>query len=388
MHEFLPFALPDIGEEGIESVSESLRSGWLTTGPKAKRFEDEFAEFVGVRHAVAVNSCTAGMHLSLDAIGIGPGDKVLTTDFTFTATAEVIRYVGADPVFVDIDSVTLNIDVEAVAEALAGDKSIRAIMPVHVAGLGCDMQSLASLANDYNIPVIEDAAHAFPTSIDGQLVGSLSELSVFSFYVTKTLATGEGGMVVTDNVEFAERMRVMRLHGINSDVFDRYTSEKPSWYYEVIAPGYKYNMPDTAAAIGIEQLRKAWDFQRRREEIAQRYNEAFQDLPLQLPSLPKEDDTHAWHLYIVRLNLDEILISRDEFIERMVAAGIGVSVHFIPLHIHPYWRDTYHLNPDQFPVAHATFERIVSLPIYTKMTDSDVSRVIETVRMVLRDAAR
>jgi dTDP-4-amino-4,6-dideoxygalactose transaminase len=388
MSEFLPFALPDIGEEEIESVCESLRSGWLTTGPTAKRFEDEFAEFVGARHALAVNSCTAGMHLALDAVGIGPGDKVLTTDYTFTATAEVIRYVGADPVFVDIDPDTLNMDVNAVAAAVADDPSIRAIIPVHLAGLACDMRALAALARKHGIPIIEDAAHALPTIVDGQLIGSLSELSVFSFYVTKTLATGEGGMVVTDNPDLAERIRVMRLHGISQDVFDRYTSNKPSWYYEVIAPGFKYNMPDIAAAIGVVQLKRVWELQRRREAIARRYNDAFRELPLQLPSDASHDDTHAWHLYIVRLMLEEISITRDEFIEKMIAAGVGVSVHFIPLHLHPYWRDTYQLTPQQYPVAHAMFKRVVSLPIYTKMTDSDVERVIATVHTVLREAMR
>lgn len=383
MNNFLPFALPDIGKQEIESVCETLKSGWLTTGPKVKRFEEAFAEFVGARHALAVNSATAGLHLSLDALQIGQGDKVLTTIYTFTATAEIIRHMGADPVFVDIERQSLNMDVTRVADRLASDKSIKAIIPVHIGGLACDMSSITLVAEEHGVAVVEDAAHALPTTWNGKTIGSISDLTVFSFYVTKPLATGEGGMVVTDNADYADRIKTMRLHGISRDVFDRYTTEKPSWYYEVIAPGFKYNMPDLAAAIGIPQLKKAHDFRERREQIAKRYSKALHDLPLDLPAVGEPNDLHAWHLYIIRLRLDHISISRDQFIEQMLEHSIGVSVHYIPLHLQPYWRETYRLNPDDFPVAHKTYERVVSLPIYPKMSDSDVERVIAAVRSIL-----
>ena len=390
--DFLPFALPDIGDEEIAEVVDALKSGWVTTGPRAKQFEQDFAEFIGSGvEAVAVNSATAGLHLSLEAAGIGPGDKVITTPYTFTATAEVIRYLGADPVFIDIDPNTFNIDPSKIEEHLTQNSKFKTknsprvagVIPVHFAGLSCDMNSIINLARQYNLKVIEDAAHALPTKYDGQLIGSLdSDATVYSFYATKTITTGEGGMIVTKKPEIAKRCRVMRLHGINSDAFDRYTSTKPKWYYEVIAPGYKYNMPDIAAALGIQQLKKAWQFQRRRAEMALHYNEAFSNMPLILPPQAPAGDLHAWHLYVIRL-ANDAKISRNEFIEKMAEMGIGCSVHFIPLHLHPYWRDTYNLKPQDFPNALHAYERAVSLPIYTKMTDSDQERVIKAVKEIL-----
>lgn len=380
---FLPFALPDIGEEEITEVCESLRSGWLTTGPKAKKFEADFASFVSVKHALAVNSATSGLHLALEAISIGPGDKVLTTVNTFTATAEVIQYLGADPVFVDIDARTLNMDVDNSRAALVENPDVAAIMPVHVAGQACDMDGVCKLAKEYNLRVVEDAAHALPTTYKGKVIGSISDATVFSFYVTKTLATGEGGMVVTDDDEIASRIKTMRLHGISQDVFERYRSHKPSWYYEVIAPGFKYNMPDIAAAIGIHQLRKVRDMWDRRKHIADEYFSAFSDLPIRLPTPVIPDDEHSWHLFVIQLNLGDLKISRDRFIELMSAEGIGTSVHFIPLHKQPYWRDRYDLRDEDFPAATAVYNRVVSLPIYSKMTDSDIERVIQAVRKIL-----
>jgi dTDP-4-amino-4,6-dideoxygalactose transaminase len=388
MEKFLPFALPEIGEEEIESVCETLRSGWLTTGPKVKRFEKEFADFVGAKHALAVNSATSGLHLSLDAIGIQPGDKVITSIYTFTATAEVIRYMGADPVFVDIDPRTLNIDTSHVTEIVNADPAVKAIMPVHLGGLACDMDSVTALAEARSLAVVEDAAHALPAAHRGQRIGSIGDLTAFSFYVTKPLATGEGGMVVTDRSDYAERIKTMRLHGINRDVFDRYTSDKPSWYYEVVAPGFKYNMSDVAAAIGIHQLQKANQFRKRREQIATEYSNAFEELPLELPANGEQGDLHAWHLYVIRLRPEHLRISRNQFIEQMLALGIGVSVHYIPLHLQPYWRDKYSLKEHDFPVAQDSYERAISLPIYTKMADSDVSRVIEAVCQVITENAR
>ncbi|ACD95207.1 DegT/DnrJ/EryC1/StrS family aminotransferase [Trichlorobacter lovleyi] len=382
MNTFLPFALPDIGEEEINEALDSLRSGWLTTGPKTKRFEEEFAAFVGNGvEAIAVNSATAGLHLALEAVGIGPGDEVITTPYTFTSTAEVIRYLGADPVFVDSDPNTYNIDPTKIEAAIT--PRTKAIVPVHFAGLSCDMNVLLSIACRHNLKVVEDAAHALPTTCNGQLIGTLaSDVTVYSFYATKTITTGEGGMIVTRNPELAKRCRVMRLHGISRDAFDRYTSTKPSWHYEVIAPGYKYNMTDIAASLGIHQLHKAHLFQQKRQTMAAGYDEALQGLPLLLPPHAPSGDTHAWHLYVIRLT-DDAPVSRDRFIELMAEKGIGCSVHFIPLHLHPYWRDRYNLQPEDFPCALHTYEQAVSLPLYTKMSDDDQNRVIRTVKEIL-----
>ncbi|GAB6183583.1 DegT/DnrJ/EryC1/StrS family aminotransferase [Thermodesulfovibrio hydrogeniphilus] len=382
MKDFLPFYVPDIGQEEIEEVLDTLRSGWLTTGPKTKQFEREFAQFIGEEvEAIAVNSATAGLHLALEAIGIGPGDEVITTTYTFTATAEVVRYLGADPVFVDIDPNTLNIDPSKIEGAIT--PRTKAIIVVHFAGLSCDMNRILEIAKRYNLKVIEDAAHALPATYKGKLIGSLeSDATVYSFYATKTITTGEGGMVVTKDPDIAKRCRIMRLHGIDRDAFDRYTSKKPSWYYEVIAPGFKYNMTDLAASLGIQQLRKAWDFQKKREAIANVYNEAFKNLPVILPPNAPDGDIHAWHLYVLRLR-DNAPVSRDQFINLMAENGIGCSVHFIPLHLHPYWKERYNLKPEDFPEALNAYKRAVSLPFYTRMKDEEIEKVIMTVREIL-----
>lgn len=380
---FLPFALPDLGEEEIAEVVDSLRSGWLTTGPKTKQFEQQFQAFLGDQvQAIAVNSATSGLHLALEALGIGAEDEVITTTYTFTATAEVIRYLGANPVFVDIDPHTLNIDPQQIEKAIT--PRTKAIIPVHLAGLSCKMEAILKIARQHNLKVVEDAAHAIPTTYQGQLIGSLeSDVTVYSFYATKTIATGEGGMLVTRNPEIADRARVMRLHGINRDAFDRYTSNKPSWYYEIVAPGFKYNMTDLAASLGIHQLKKAWQLQAKRAEMAEKYDQAFANLPLILPPHAPNSDTHSWHLYMIRLN-DDCNIERNQFIEEMTAKGIGCSVHYIPLHLHPYWRETYDLKPQDFPVALKVYQRIVSLPLYTKMTEADQEKVINTVKEILK----
>ena len=380
---FLPFALPDIGEEEIAEVVDTLRSGWVTTGPKAKRFEADFAAFLGdpALHALAVNSATAGLHLALEAVGIGPGDEVITTTHTFTATAEVVRYLGADVVLVDIDPATLCISPAAVAAAIT--PRTKAIMPVHYGGLAADMPALLALAQRHRLKVVEDAAHALPTTCGGQLVGTLaSDATVFSFYANKTITTGEGGMVVTCDAALAKRMRTMRLHGMSRDAFDRFTAKVPSWYYEIVAPGFKYNMTDIAAALGIHQLKRAQAFRARREQIALAYNAAFADLPVVTPPLPPAGDVHAWHLYALRLG-DTTTVTRDALIERLFAAGIGCSVHYIPLHLQPYWRDRYALRPGMFPHSQHAYERMLSLPIHTRMTDADVQRVVAAVRAAL-----
>lgn len=378
---FLPFALPEIGEEEIAEVVDTLRSGWVTTGPKARRFEEAFVQFMGDAslQAVAVNSATAGLHLALEAVGVGPGDEVITTTHTFTATAEVARYLGADVKLVDIDPATLNIDVAQVEAAIT--PRTKAVLPVHYAGLAMDLPRLLAATRPRGIKVIEDAAHALPTTLGGRLVGTLgSDATVFSFYANKTITTGEGGMLVTRDADLAQRARVMRLHGINRDAFDRFTAKVPSWYYEIVAPGFKYNLTDIAAALGLHQLGRAQAFQRQRERLARLYDEAFADLPLLRPPRPADAaDLHAWHLYVVRLT-DEAPIGRDAFIEQLYAAGIGCSVHYIPLHLHPYWRERYGLSPAQFPHSQHAYERMVSLPLYTRMTDADAQRVIDAVR--------
>jgi dTDP-4-amino-4,6-dideoxygalactose transaminase len=382
MSDFLPFALPEIGEEEISEVVSCLRSGWVTTGPKAKQFEADFAAFLGGDvEAIAVNSATAGLHLGLEAVGVGPGDEVITTTHTFTATAEVIRYMGADPVFVDIDASTLCIDVSAIEAAIT--PRTKAIMPVHFAGRAADMALILALARKHGLRVVEDAAHALPTTCNGKLVGTLeSDVTVFSFYANKTITTGEGGMLVTRNPEIAKRARTMRLHGINRDAFDRFTAKVPSWYYEVVAPGFKYNMTDIAAAMGIHQLRKANEFQRKRAAIVDFYNRGLADCPIILPPEAAQGDIHSWHLYVIQLG-DSVSIGRDQFIEHLFEKQIGCSVHYIPLHLQPYWRDTYGLTPEMFPVSQRVYERTLSLPLYSKMTVSDAERVVVAVREAL-----
>ncbi|MGE0520989.1 MAG: DegT/DnrJ/EryC1/StrS family aminotransferase [Candidatus Binatia bacterium] len=380
---FVPFAAPEIGEEEIREVVDTLRNGWLTTGPKVQRFEADFTAWLGGGvESIAVNSATAGLHLALEAVGIRPGDEVITTTHTFTATAEVIRYLGADPVFVDICADTLCIDPQAVERAVT--PRTKAIMPVHYGGRAADMPALLEIARRHGLSVIEDAAHALPTTCNGKLIGILdSDVTVFSFYANKTITTGEGGMLVTRNPDIAKRTRVMRLHGISRDAFDRFTARKAAWAYEIVAPGFKYNLTDIAGALGIHQLRRAREFQQRRQAIAARYDKAFSCLPLVLPPKPAAGDTHAWHLYVIRLG-DGASVARDEFIERMFAHKVGVSVHYIPLHLHPYWRDTYRLQPEQFPVSQRVFERAISLPIYPGMSSGDVIAVIDAVTASLR----
>jgi dTDP-4-amino-4,6-dideoxygalactose transaminase len=377
---FLPFALPEIGEEEIAEVVDTLRSGWITTGPKAQRFEADFAQFLGdpSLHCIAVNSATAGLHLALEALGIGPGDEVITTTHTFTATAEVVRYLGADVKLVDIDPATLNIDPALVEEAIT--PATRAIIPVHYGGLAADMRALHDLAGECDLAVVEDAAHALPTTSHGKLVGTLgSEATVFSFYANKTMTTGEGGMLVTADAALAQRAKVMRLHGMSRDAFDRFTAKVPSWYYEIIAPGFKYNLTDIAAALGLHQLKKAAAFAQRRAAIAARYNAELANLPVITAPQAPAGEQHAWHLYPLRL-LPEGGVPRDRFIERLFDAGIGCSVHYIPLHLQPYWRDRYQLNAASFPHSQHAYEQMLSLPIYTRMTDDDVGRVVQAVR--------
>jgi dTDP-4-amino-4,6-dideoxygalactose transaminase len=383
--EFLPFAAPLLGDEEIQEVVHCLRSGWLTTGHKVKQFEREFGEFIGAKHALAVNSCTAALHLALEAVGVGPGDEVITTPMTFTATAAVIEHLGARPVFADVTAQTLNIDPEQIRRRLS--PRTKAILPVHFAGQACDMDAIVDIARGAGVPVIEDAAHAIPTRYNGRMVGTLSDITCFSFYATKNVTTGEGGMVVTDRDDIMERMRLMHLHGMSKDAWKRYT-QNGSWSYEILAPGFKYNLTDIAAAIGIHQLRKCQAFHRRRLTIADQYDAAFADLPgISIPRV-EDRESHGWHLYVIQVDPERLTIGRDAFIDQLIARNIGVSVHFIPLHVHPYYRERYALRPQDFPNAWGAYERIVSLPIYAKMSDDDVRHVVDAVRGIAEGAGR
>jgi len=382
---FLPFHIPDIGEDEIQAVVETLRSGWLTTGPKVRQFEEDFARYIGCRHAVAVNSATSALHLALEAVGIKAGDEVLVPTLTFAATAAVVLHLQAKPRLVDCRPETLNLDPDQIERAITA--KTRAIIPVHISGLPCEMGRILEIAKAHNLRVIEDAAHALPARFQEQRVGTIGDITCFSFYATKTITTGEGGMATTQNPEWAERMRIMGLHGISKDAWKRYTAEG-SWYYEILSPGYKYNLTDLAAAIGIQQLKKCDQFWQARRRIAALYTEGFQDMPeITTPALAREGQ-HAWHLYILQLNLERLRISRNEFVELLKQYQIGTSVHFIPLHLHPYYRETFGYRPQDLPQASAAFERIVSLPLYPKMTEAQVQHVISAVREIVRQNRR
>ncbi len=379
---FIPFARPDTGEEEIDAVARVLRSGWLSTGPETRAFETEFANFLGGGlHAIAVNSATAALHLALEAIGIGPGDEVIAPTLTFTATVEVARYLGADAVLVDVDPITLNMDSAKVEAAIT--PRTKAILPVHYSGLACDMDAIFAIAQRHQLQVVEDAAHALPATYRGQTIGQLgSAATAFSFYANKTMTTAEGGMIVTRDVDLAARMRVMRLHGISRDVFDRFQSTTPGWYYEIIAPGFKYNMPDISGALGRVQLRRLPGFLDRRQKMAARYLQELRDLPLVLPADAPAGETHAWHMFVIRLS-EAARLTRDQVIQALSDAGIGTSVHYLPLHRQPYWRDRYGLRNEQFPVADDAYERMISIPLYTAMSDDEQGRVIAALHAIL-----
>lgn len=375
--DFIPFARPSIGPEEEEAVLRIMRSGWLTTGSEALAFEKEFAEYVGVPFALAVNSATSGLHLALEAAGIGNGDVVITSPYTFTSTAAVVRHLGAEVVFCDTAQDSYNMDPERLQQVLAGTRNCRAILPVHIGGLPCDMEAIMTLGKSYGCTIVEDAAHAFPVRTAKGFAGALGDAGVYSFYATKTITTGEGGMVVTASEKLARRMSLMRMHGIDRAVWDRYTAKKASWRYEVREAGFKYNLPDMLAALGRVQLRRAAVFLDQRKHIAGIYNKAFAGIPgLGLPPVSTD---HAWHLYSLRVDPAITGISRDILIEALADAGVGASVHFIPLHLMPYYAKRYSLAPEAFPCALAMFENTLSLPIWQGMQDSDASRVVAAV---------
>jgi dTDP-4-amino-4,6-dideoxygalactose transaminase len=372
----VPFHRADIGEEEIAAVAEVMRSGWLTMGAKTFQFEKEFASYVGASHAVAVSSCTAALHLALEAIGLKPGDEVLIPSTTFTATAEAVTCLQGRPVFVDVDPISMNIDPQDARRRVTS--RTRAIIPVHLAGQPCDLAEIRRIADAHKLFVIEDAAHALPASYRGQAIGSISDLTAFSFYATKTLTTGEGGMVTTNNKSFADRIRMMRLHGISRDAWNRYSGEG-DWYYEVHESGYKYNFTDLHAAIGLVQLAKCDAMRNARSEVAARYSAAFAANPaLEVPIVP-DDRSSSWHLYILRLRDDVLTIHRDEFIHQLNKQGIGASVHFIPLHLQPYYQRALGYRRGDFPQAEAQYERCLSLPIFPAMSMQEIDNVIEAI---------
>jgi perosamine synthetase len=405
----IPFYKPSLGSEEINEVIDTLKSGWLTTGPKTKQFERDFAVYLKHKHAVAVNSCTAALHLALEAIGVKAGQGVIVPTMTFAATAEVVRYLGGRPILVDCRPADFNLDVadaeQKIQTALAADQPVAAIMPVHYGGQIGDVEGVQSLARRYHLKIVEDAAHCCPafyrtsdlrplssvlcplssdlrplTSGGNWLpVGSSADISCFSFYANKTITTGEGGMACTESDEYADRMRIMSLHGISRDAWKRYTAEG-SWYYEIIAPGYKYNLTDIAAAIGIHQLRKAELFHKRRIEIVRHYQASLEDVEEIILPQAQPDRIHSWHLFVIRLRLDRLTINRSEFIDRLKEAGIATSVHYTPLHMHPYYREKFGYRPEDLPCMASVYPQIISLPIYPDLTDEEVDYVCRTIR--------
>lgn len=381
----VPFFRAEIGDEEIANVIETLKSGWLTSGPKCKQFETEFAEMVGAKFAVAVNSATAGLHLALEAIGVGPGDEVLVPTMTFAATAEVVIHLGATPILVDCQPGDLNIDLDDLVAKIT-NKTV-AVMPVHYAGQACEMDEIMAIAKQHNLRVIEDAAHAFPSKYRDRWIGTIGDLTCFSFYANKTITTGEGGMITTDDEALANRVRMMSLHGLDRGAWNRFT-KSGKWYYEILAPGYKYNLPDVAAAIGIGQLHQAEKFRLGRAQIANRYLQSFADCPAIQPLGAHADHQHSWHLFVIQLNLNQLSIDRNRFIELINAAGISTSVHYTPLHLHPLYRERFGYTPESMPTATEVYQRIISLPLFSGMTTEQVEYVIEQVRRIAEEHSR
>lgn len=381
----IPFHKPYITEEEIEGVVDSLRNGWLTMGKKTIEFEERFKIYIGSKHAIAVNSCTAALHLALRVIGIKEGDEVIVPTTTFVATAEVVNYFNAKPVLVDIEKDTHLIDVRKIEKKIT--KKTKAIIPVHFSGQPADMDPIMDIAKKYNLFVVEDAAHALPAWYKGRKIGTIGDITAFSFYATKTITTGEGGMATTDNPEWAERMKILRLHGISKDAWKRYTKEG-SWEYDVLEKGYKYNTTDINAALGLAQLKKADWLWERRKYIAERYNEAFKDYEELILYKVKEDRTSSWHLYPLKLNLEALKIDRNRFIEELKKRGIGTSVHFIPLYRFTYYKERFGYTPKEFPNSEWVFERVLSLPIYPGMTEEEIGYVVENVVDIVKTYRR
>lgn len=379
--DYLLFHRPFITEEEINEMVDTLQSGWLSMGPKTIRFEEEFNKYIGSKRSIAVSSWTAAGHLALEAFGIQRDDEVIVPTMTFPATAEIVCYFGAKPVIVDVEEDTLNISLKEIEKALT--PKTKAIIPVHYGGQPCDMDEIMELAKQHNLKVLEDAAHSLPAYYKGRKIGTIADVTCFSFYATKTLSTGEGGMICTNDEEIADRCAIMRLHGINRDAWKRY-SESGSWYYEVVAPGFKYNFTDLQASLGLPQLKKVDDMWNSRKYIASRYTDAFKDLDTITLHTIKPDRESSWHLYPVRLNLEVLNVGRAQIIEELKQNNVGVGVHFMPVHQHLFYSETFKLDDKNYPVASSVFPRLLSLPIYPGMTDKNVDKVINVFTDILK----
>lgn len=384
-NEFIQFHRPYINEEEINEVVETLKSGWLSMGPRTIQFEDDFKNYIGAEYTVSVNSWTAGGHLSLEAFGIKPGDEVIVPTMTFPATAEIVYYFGAKPVIVDVEKDTLNLSVSEIEKAIT--KKTKVIIPVHYGGQPADLDEINQLAKTYNLKVIEDAAHSLPSYYKGKKIGSISDITVFSFYATKTLCTGEGGMICSNNEEFSERTRLMRMHGMNRDAWKRY-SDACSWYYEIVGPGFKYNFTDLQAALGIVQLKKVDEMLEMRKHIAAFYTRELKENKFISLPIIKADRETSWHLYPIRLNIEMLTIGRNDFINELKNLNVGTGVHFMPVHQHQFYKDSLSLNHNDFPVANDAFERLISIPIYPGLTDTEVTRVIDAIHHLTKKYRR
>lgn len=379
-NKFIVFGKPIIEQPEIDEVVDSMRSGWLGTGPKVKMFESQFCEYQSTEYSIALNSCTAALHLSLLALGIGGSDEVLVPTMTFAATVNVIVHCGATPVFVDCERISMNIDVTQIEDKIT--PRTKAIIPVHFAGRPCEMDEIMIIANKHNLKVIEDCAHAIETEYKGKKVGTIGDVGCFSFYATKNIVTGEGGMLITNSEQIAKKVKVFALHGMSQDAWGRF-SDSGYRHYEVIEAGYKYNMMDIQAAIGLHQLSRVGEYWRKRESIWARYNEAFDNLPVVLPASLATSCTHAYHLYTLLLNIENHNMSRDQFLERMQKQGIGMGVHYIAVHLHPYYKNKYACKRGDYPNAEWISDRTVSLPLSARLDDVDIDRIINTVISVL-----
>lgn len=380
MKKFIHFTQPQFGKEEKKEVMAALDSGWVTLGPRTKQFEEDFAKYVGAKHAVGVSSCTAGLHVALLAAGIGRGDEVITTPFTFTATANTIVQVGATPVFADIDEKTFNIDPKKVEEKIT--KKTKAIIPVHYGGLPVDLTALKKIAKKHNLILIEDAAHAAGAYYKNEKIGVLTDMAVFSFHPIKNMSTGDGGMVTTNNDEFADKLRKLRLHGMSKDAWKRHTASG-SWAYDVDVPGFKYNMTDISAAIGIHQLRKLDGFISTRKAYAQIFDDVFRDITeITTPYVP-QDQEHIYTLYTVKINTDALKIGRDEIVDELKKANIGANVQFIPLHYLSYYKNTYGYKKGDFPNTEKVFDQIISLPLYPGLTPTTMRYIAKTMKNII-----
>jgi len=379
----IPFSKVDCSGNELKYIQQVLESGWLTTAGKCAEFEKRFAEYIGVKHVCAVNSCTAALHLAAEAIGVGPGDKVFVPTMTFTASGEVIRYLGGEPVILDVEYGTNLLTPETLEAAIARYPEAKAVMVVHYGGQSADMKGIIDVSNKHGLKVIEDAAHAFPTKYQDKYVGGFGNATCFSFYANKTITTGEGGMLATNDEAIYNRAKVMRLHGINRDIWDRFTSKSAKWEYDVVAPGYKYNLPDLNAAVGLAQMERAEEFRLGRQRCAEHYYKELGEVSeLDLPIYRGKMEEHSWHLFSIVLN-ERARISRNQFIQELNSRGIGTSVHYKPIHRMTYWKERYQLRAEDFPVAERIWKGNLSLPIYPGMRPEELTYVTDTVKSLL-----